>query len=373
MPYDASKVPTATAGSLLNGSGIRFQRNDGQIIGTDGKAQPDVLFSASVPGASLFLRKNGISTVFARREKYEYAVNVPREFRPERIGNRLPRTDMCKMEMTLVGCNPSARIRMDDELEGVSNYYLAHCPNGILGVKDYGTVVYENIYDRIDLKLLSVNGTLKYEFYVHPGGRVSDIRMKYDNATKLRLKEDGILSISTRLGKAEEASPVSFTGEEKDTVASRFVLRANTISFSIDAYDTNETLVIDPWATYYGGTGDDDGENIAVDGSGNIFVSGSTTSNNFPISSSPFQGSNAGDYDAFVVKFDGNGVYFFREAREAPTFPCSTLFKEPIAVVASPTRTSLNLITTVFVRGQHIMEACSRTSVTISQRTQVGM
>jgi len=70
-------------------------------------------------------------------------------------------------------------------------------------------------------------------------------------------------------------------------------------------------------STYYGGNGSDSGNGIAVDSSGNVTIVGSTTSNNLLINGG-FQTFNAGDGDAFV-------------ARLAPTpGPNATL--EPIAL-----------------------------------------
>ena len=48
------------------------------------------------------------------------------------------------------------------------------------------------------------------------------------------------------------------------------------------------------YSTYLGGTGSDLGSGIAVDGSGNIYVAGSTTSTNFPTTSNAFQTANKG-------------------------------------------------------------------------------
>jgi len=55
------------------------------------------------------------------------------------------------------------------------------------------------------------------------------------------------------------------------------------------------------YSTYLGGNGDDEGNPIAVDGSGNAYVTGETSSTNFP-TVSPLQASYGGSYDAFVVK-----------------------------------------------------------------------
>ena len=61
------------------------------------------------------------------------------------------------------------------------------------------------------------------------------------------------------------------------------------------------------WSTYLGGSGEDDGVDVAIDGSGNAFVLGSTESTNFPTSGA-YQSSYAGDWDAFLVKFSPTGT-----------------------------------------------------------------
>src|SRR5205823_2936449 len=73
-------------------------------------------------------------------------------------------------------------------------------------------------------------------------------------------------------------------------------------------------LVIDPtlvYSTYLGGSGDDVGFGIAVDGAGSAYVTGYTSSTNFP-TQSPFQsvyggGPSAVPYDAFVAKLNAAG------------------------------------------------------------------
>jgi hypothetical protein len=59
------------------------------------------------------------------------------------------------------------------------------------------------------------------------------------------------------------------------------------------------------FSTYYGGSGDDSANSLVLDSSGNIFVAGSTASTNLP-TVSPYQSSNAGGSDAFVAKFNSS-------------------------------------------------------------------
>ncbi|MPZ70986.1 MAG: hypothetical protein GEU71_15895, partial [Actinobacteria bacterium] len=60
------------------------------------------------------------------------------------------------------------------------------------------------------------------------------------------------------------------------------------------------------YSTYLGGTKMDFGYGIAVDSSGAAYVTGSTTSADFP-TSAPIQASNAGSEDAFVTKLNPSG------------------------------------------------------------------
>ena len=60
------------------------------------------------------------------------------------------------------------------------------------------------------------------------------------------------------------------------------------------------------YSTYLGGSVNDIGEGVAVDSSGNAYITGYTDSTNFP-TSSPYQGSNAGGNDVFVAKLNSAG------------------------------------------------------------------
>ena len=84
----------------------------------------------------------------------------------------------------------------------------------------------------------------------------------------------------------------------------------NRVHFEIPKYDRSKPLVIDPvlsYATYLGGTGGDVAYGIAVDSSGNAYITGITNSSGFPVFG-PEQNTNKGNGDAFVTKLNPAGT-----------------------------------------------------------------
>jgi len=83
------------------------------------------------------------------------------------------------------------------------------------------------------------------------------------------------------------------------------------VGFQVGAYDTSKPLVIDPvlsYSTYLGGSGGDSGNGIAVDASGDAYITGWTQSTNFPTTSGGYSGTE----DAFVTELDpaGNAILY---------------------------------------------------------------
>ena len=90
----------------------------------------------------------------------------------------------------------------------------------------------------------------------------------------------------------------------RQEVAGRYVLRGRReVGFAVGEYDAGRELVIDPvltYATYLGGGGLDIGNGIAVDNSGNVYVTGRTDSTDFP-TENELQGDQFNQH-AFVTK-----------------------------------------------------------------------
>jgi hypothetical protein len=176
-------------------------------------------------------------------------------------------------------------------------------------------VAYNGLYAGIDLVTWGQRDSLKYEFHVAPGADYQQIRIHYDGIKGLSIDAQGVLHVQTALGDLTDAAPMIYQqiGGRQVPVAGQFkLLDADTYTFVITGpYDPTRELVIDPdlaWSTYLGGSGDYGGGGIAVDAADNVYVTGDTSSIDFPTTAgaidTTFSGSIGG---VFVAKIDPSG------------------------------------------------------------------
>ena len=56
---------------------------------------------------------------------------------------------------------------------------------------------------------------MKYDLIVHPGGKVSDIALKYDGANKIEIKNKELV-IGTSVGELKELSPYTYQYNKRE-------------------------------------------------------------------------------------------------------------------------------------------------------------
>ena len=219
----------------------------------------------------------------------------------------------------LAGANPAPKISGVDELPGKSNYFVGNDPRKWrTNVPTYAQVKYQRVYPGVDLVYHGTQGQLEYDFVVAPGADPGVIRLSFEGADRLELDAQGDLVLHTPAGEVREHKPVVYQemGGVRQTIAGGYVLRSKAeAGFAVAQYDTSQPLVIDPalvYSTYLlGASGFDEGLGIAVDSTGNAYVTGYTDSSNFPVLPNPgaFQPAfGGGSYDAFVTKLNPAGT-----------------------------------------------------------------
>jgi hypothetical protein len=220
------------------------------------------------------------------------------------------------LRLQLVGAQAAAPVAGEDPLAGTSNYFIGNDPRQWrTAIPTYGRVAYHGVYPGIDLVYYGNQQQLEYDFTVAPGADPGVIRLHVEGAQGLSLDNKGNLVLSTADGDVVEHAPVLYQDGNggREAVPGRFVLEAgDQVGFAVGAYDRTRALTIDPtlsYSTYLGGSGfPDEGSGIAVDRAGNAYVTGTTSSSDFPTTAGAFQTSNHGLEDAFITTLNANGT-----------------------------------------------------------------
>jgi len=298
LPPDAEQRTIASYGKLP----LHFEPNHGQ---TD----EQVSFLARGSGYALFLTATESVLVLQRGEKVRSGDGLSRGNSATPRWSGSPEV----LRMRFLGANPHPAIEGREVLPGRSHYFIGNDPKKWLtDVPHYARVDYKDVYPGVSLAYYGNQSRLEYDFVVGPGGDPRQIRFGFEGADAMHLDAAGNLLLSLPGGDVVERAPFVYqeVNGVRKPVDGRFVLKGRgEVGFEVGAYETDRPLVLDPslvYSTYLGGSGNDQGLGIAVDASGNAYVTGLTGSLNFP-TANPLQAGNGGGYDAFVAKLNAAG------------------------------------------------------------------
>ena len=314
LTIPATVAPSSTQKAQVNAAygklPLIFEANQGQ---TD----PSVRFLSRGPGYTLFLTPD--AAVFS--------LYTPALLEPNQTAVKFS-----TLRMRLVDANLQPEISGLNPLPTQVNSYRVQDPKQWqTGIPAYAKVQLQKVYPGVDLIYYGNQQQLEYDFIVAPGADPARIRLAIaglDETAQAALTENGDLVLKIGHSEIRWHQPViyqeiagqrraidgGFKLVERPELGDKSDSRIE-IGFRVAAYDPTRPLIIDPvlaYSTFLGGMSSDYATSIAVDISGNAYVTGAAASTNFPstIFTNGYDRANLPSLikmDVFISKFDPNG------------------------------------------------------------------
>ncbi|HTY61092.1 MAG TPA: SBBP repeat-containing protein, partial [Acidobacteriota bacterium] len=272
-----------------------------------GQADDAVRFISRGNGITLFLTSTEAVLSLRRgssKEKEQIFIHGP-----QKDGSKLVTNDVIRLKA--IGANPNPKITGLDELPGKSSYFIGNDPaKWRTGVSNFEKVKLGDVYPGIDLIYYGNQRQLEYDWIVNPGANPGVIKFAVEGKANLTMDEQGGLILKEKDGlRLNKPFIYQRCGGSHTEIAGRYILLGKQeVGFQLGKYDASLPLVIDPvlsYSTYLGGDGNNGAFSIAVDSSGNAYMTGYTTATNFP-TANPIQ-ERTGYTNIFVTKLNASG------------------------------------------------------------------
>ncbi|PIR03176.1 MAG: hypothetical protein COV60_01725, partial [Candidatus Magasanikbacteria bacterium CG11_big_fil_rev_8_21_14_0_20_43_7] len=264
------------------------------FITNEGQLRPEVQYYYRGAGTSVYFEKNKIiySKAYGSDETVTYSYI-------EEFAN----------------ANQTTTVTAKKESEARVNYFLGSAEDWKTNIPTYQELVYENIYDGVDVQYRFSDSGIKSDIIVRADANPNIIRKKYTGITNISIAQNGDLVLETPVETFFSRKPHVYQIEndvEHIIDATYIIHENNEVGFALGPYDTAHDLIIDPIldhlvsATLFGGTATENSFNIQQNSSGNIYIAGVTTGALAETKSPAYDTDYNGDNDMFVAKLSND-------------------------------------------------------------------
>jgi gliding motility-associated-like protein len=294
-----------------------FIENNGQYDGRDWYKTNNIKFAYSHNPFYVFFRPDGLT--------YRMDKIVRNPERDRSNPNDPKRKNISELiHVNWLGANQNVNIVHENMLDHYYSFAVKDFSNGevsnIKNVKGYSKIIYQNLYDNIDVEyILHENGGIKYNVILHPGANPNDLKLKYTSAhtniadenIEITL-EDEQLKINTSLGQIIEHKPFTFYDNNNTEINSSYTFVNNELQFVIDNYDNTQKVIIDPWIVSPTFATSTAVWEVETDAAGNVYTIGGET----PMELKKYSAAGALLWN-YVTPWDTNTVWLGTLATDA--------------------------------------------------------
>ncbi len=181
-------------------------------------------------------------------------------------------------------------------------------------LKTFKSVEVKNIANGIDLELRAYAQKVEKIFKIKPGFSPSEIKVNLKGIKDIKVNSNGELELLLGKETAKFTKPIAYqfiNGKKKLVKVSYKKLDNDSYSFVVGNYDKSKTLFIDPVLSsiLIGGSDEDIVSAMNINENGDIYLSCTTRSIDFPVKNGIFQSHNGeeeGDRDILILKIKGD-------------------------------------------------------------------
>jgi len=178
-------------------------------------------------------------------------------------------------------------------------------------IPSFSTINLGEVADGISIKLNLHSDNIEKIYTISPFANPNDIKVITENVDNIVIGDNGKLLVEIDNSSLEYTAPIAYQyvkGIKKD-VDVQYSCNGTMYGFIVGEYDPSIELVIDPLiaCTYLGGNQYDGGWpriDMALDSNGNILVSSTTFSYNFPANPNSYCDDFTGYCMGYVAKFN---------------------------------------------------------------------
>jgi Beta-propeller repeat len=284
-----------------------------------GQADPHVRYLAHGPGYTLFLTDAGaVFSLASPSSDTRRDVLAPQRVLPHRISApRVAQRPPITIRLFPVDGARHPRIIASGRRPGIVNYLIGKDRSRWhTDIPTFARVVYRHVYPGIDLAFSGGGGgRLEYDWIVGPHADPNRIMMKAEGALSTRLDRHGDVLLATGQGAIRQQAPHIYQmidGKRLAIAGGYRLLSGGRLGLRLGRYDAARPLVVDPvlvYSTYFGSGQNVTISGLAVDASGNAFITGSLLLSSFVPTKNPYQSaSKGGSYEGFAAKINPAGT-----------------------------------------------------------------